>query len=153
MGKRGTIIGGKIFAQDGVETAQIGSQNQIRTEINCGIDFSIQQKLLWVKENQIKLLEKKRKVETMLSTNTDDHETLTQLKDEISEKVRKLSEASILLLGHLDKNESAYVTVSDTIYSGAYIEICHTSFVVNNPMSGVQFILNKNKGKINYHTL
>ncbi|MFO7850341.1 MAG: hypothetical protein R6V67_10305 [Spirochaetia bacterium] len=75
------------------------------------------------------------------------------MKEDISNKIRKLSEASILLLDRLDKNESAYVAVSDTIHSGVYIEICHTSFVVNSPMSNVQFLLNKNTGKIIVNTL
>ncbi|MDZ7793183.1 MAG: FapA family protein [Spirochaetia bacterium] len=153
MGKRGTIIGGKIFAQNGVESAQIGTHNQTRTEINCGVDFSIQQKLFWIKDNQIKLLQKKRKVETMLSMHTDDLEKLTQLKDEISGKIRKLSEVSIILLERLDKNDAAYVAVSDTVHSGVYLEICHTSFVVKNPMTKVRFTLNKKMGKIDFKAL
>lgn len=153
MGKKGTILGGKVFAQNGVTATQIGSPNQIQTEINCGVDFSVQKKLFWIKDNLVKLVEMKRKIEEKLLKSTENDQSLQDLQQEIKKKIRKLSDASIMLLNHLDKNDSAYVAVQGTIYSGVYIEICHISFVVKKPLGMVQFSLNKKLGKITVDNL
>lgn len=148
MGNRGTLLGGKVFAQNGVRAHQIGSRSQAQTEINCGLDFSVQKKLFWIKDNLLKLVELKRKIEEKISRGTEETQSLQDKKQEIKNKIRKLSDASIALLNQLDKNDAAFVAVEDTIYSGAYIEICHTSFVVTKPLHKGRFTLNKKIGKI-----
>jgi uncharacterized protein (DUF342 family) len=148
LGRKGVIIGGKIYAQDGVKAVQIGSAMGPRTEIYCGIDYSVQQKLEWIRDKNIELAVKLKQVEGKLKTTSAGSEKLLQLREKIKPAIHKLNEAANSMIFQLDKNEAAEVVVKGSIFPGAYIEICHLSYIVSRQMKRVRFKLDKEKGKI-----
>jgi len=153
LDRKGVIIGAKIYAQDGVKAVQIGSAMGPRTEIYCGIDYSVQQKMEWIRDKNIKLAFKLKQVEGKLKTTSPGSEKLLQIRGKIKETIHKLNKATHSLIFQLDKNEEAEVVVKGFIFPGAYIEICHLPYIVSRQMKRVRFKLDKAKGKIVAETL
>ena len=149
LGFRGMITGGKIYAQNGVTAAQLGSKSWTRTEIYCGIDYSVEQKLEWIRDRNIQLAEKLNSVRDEIKRNAE-NKTLVELRDKLQDAIRKMNEAAGNLVQHLDRNEDAAVSVRGNVFPGVYIEICHISYVVNRKLSGVTFSLDKSKGQVVY---
>ena len=105
-----------------VTAVQIGSALGPRTEIYCGIDYIVAQKLEWIRDKNIELVLKQKQIE------------------------RKLKAASVGRDNLLEV--AAEVIVKGIIFPGAYIEICHLSYVVPRPMKKERFKLDDLKGKV-----
>jgi len=148
LGMKGVVIGGTLYAQDGVTAVQIGSALGPRTEIYCGIDYSVEQKLEWIRNKNIELVFKLKQIKRKLKTVSPGRDKLLELGTKIKQVIQKLNETARLLVFKLDKNESAEVIVKGIIFPGAYIEICHFSYIVPRRMTKVRFRLDKKKGKV-----
>jgi len=148
MGERGIIIGGTIHAQNGVEAAQIGTERGPRTEIHCGIDFKVEQKLIWIRDRNIALAFKLREIENRMKDNPSTQNVLSPLRGRIKAAIHQLNENARALVTNLDRNEDADVSVREMVYPGTYIEICHVSYFITRPRQFVTFRLDKASGKI-----
>ena len=124
----------------------------VKTEINCGIDYSVQQKIEWIKDKTIALAFKLSQIEDGIKRKTSDLKKLNTTKDKIKNTIHKLNEAAMSLIFQLDKSESAEIIAKGTVYPDVYIEICHISYIVPREMENVRFWLNKEKGKIDVET-
>ena len=153
MGIDSIIVGGKIFAQNGIIAHQIGTKMGIKTEIGCGTDYTIQQKLEWIKEKTVALALKLGQIEEIIKSRDADNKKLLEMRDKIKNSIHKLNEATRALIIHLDKNENAEIVVKGTVFPGVYIEICHISYVVPRNMEGVRFFLDKKKGQIDWDVI
>jgi uncharacterized protein len=148
MGDRGIIIGGVVKAQNGVSAAQIGTERGPRTEIHCGIDFKVEQKLLWIRDRNVALAFKLREIEGKMKVSPRAREVLAPLRERIKTAIHQLNESARSFVSTLDRNEEAEISVRGTVYPGTYIEICHVSYFVTQPRRSVSFHLDKEKGKI-----
>jgi uncharacterized protein (DUF342 family) len=148
MGDRGIIIGGKICAQNGVSAAQIGTERGPKTEIHCGIDFKVEQKLIWIRDRNIALAFKLREIENRMKANPSTRSVLSPLRDRIKAAIHQLNENARSLVSNLDRNESADVSIRETVFPGTYIEICHVSYFITKPRRFVTFQLDKASGRI-----
>jgi hypothetical protein len=111
-GSKGVIIGGKISALKGVAAFQIGSSAGVRTEIHCGIDYTVQQKLTWIRDRNIELALKLKEVEVSLASRQN--QRLVELRDKLKAAIRKMNDSAKTLIASLDKNENATVVVRET---------------------------------------
>jgi uncharacterized protein (DUF342 family) len=152
LGDRGSIIGGVIFAQMGVEAKQIGNPSSLRTEIFCGVDFSVQKKLEWVKKKNIELAFKQKEIQNRMGRESGKNPKLTAMEQSIKAAIDKINEMAKTLLFHLDKNEEAKVVVRGVVYPGTFIEICRVRYMVSHILPRVVFSLNRRKGKIEVRT-
>ena len=150
LGEKGIIVGGKIFAANGVEAAQVGTRVGPKTEIHCGIDFSVQQKLEWIRDKNIELALKLRQTDIKIkSTESEELKAkLSQVRDKLMAGIHKLNLASASLVNYLDKNEDAMVKVRRNVFPGVYIEICHISYIVACEMHACMFKLDKKSGRV-----
>jgi len=148
MGERGIIIGGKIHAQNGVSAAQVGTDRGPKTEIHCGVDFGVEQRLVWIRDRNIALASKMTEIEKKMRANPSTKPVLIPLRDRIKAAIHQLNENARSLVSSLDKNEDATVSVAGVVYPGTYIEICHVSCFVTTPRRFVTFRLDKATGKI-----
>ena len=148
MGERGIIIGGIIKAQNGVLAAQIGTERGPRTEIHCGIDFRVEQKLVWIRDRNIALAFKLREIDAKMKTGPKVREVLSPLREKIKAAIHQLNESARALVSGLDRNEGADVSVRGSVHPGTYIEICHVSYFVTRPRSFLSFRLDKAQGKV-----
>ena len=148
MGDRGIIIGGIIKAQNGVSAEQIGTDRGPRTEIHCGIDFKVEQSLVWIRDRNIALAFKLREIEAKMKTGSRAREVLLPLHSRIKAAIHKLNESARAMVTGLDRNEQAEVSVRGFVYPGTYLEICHISHFITSPKRFVTFRLDKARGKI-----
>jgi len=147
MGVRGIIVGGKIIAQNGVSCYQIGTKMGVKTEVYCGIDYSVNQKLEWIREKVSTLAFKMGEISERLKKDPNNSK-LIEAKSKVLESIHKLNEAARQFVNILDRNKQAKITVKGPVYPGTYIEICHISFVVPRKIEGIEFYLDKEKEKI-----
>ena len=148
MGDRGIIIGGIIKAQNGVSAEQIGTERGPRTEIHCGIDFKVEQKLVWIRDRNIALAFKLREIESKMKTSTRSRDVLLPLHARIKAAIHQLNDSARAMVTGLDRNEQAEVSVRGFVYPGTYLEICHVSHFITSPKRFVTFRLDKTNGKI-----
>lgn len=147
-GPKGMLVGGKIYAQEGIQAGQIGSPTSPRTELICGINAFVQQKLLWIRDKNLALATRLKQVQARMAAEPASRVRLQDVHDRLRAAIHKLNESAQELMKELDKNDKAFVLVTGKIYPGAYIEICHVPFAVTETLSGIRFSLDKRKGKI-----
>jgi len=148
MGERGIIIGGIVKAQNGVSAAQIGTERGPRTEIHSGIDFKVEQKLVWIRDRNIALAFKLREIDSKMKSGAKEREVLAPLRERIAAAIHNLNESARSLVSGLDRNEGADVSIRGDVYPGTYNEICHVSHFVTRPRRSLSFRLDKAQGKI-----
>jgi uncharacterized protein len=148
MGTRGIIVGGRVHAQEGVVAAQVGSSMGPRTEIYCGLDYTILHRLEYIRSKSMELAMRLSSVEMKKKMPGAELERLAAVETKIRGAIHELNNAAQTLIHHLDKNDAAQVTVTEMIHPGAYVEICHASFVVTRPLRRVRFCLDKTTGKV-----
>jgi hypothetical protein len=146
-GPKGVIIGGKLYAQKGVAAFQIGSTAGVRTEIHCGVDYRVQQKLTWIRDKNIELALKLKEVESTLASKGQ-NPRLAEVRDKLKAAIRKMNESAKSSVASLTKSEEAAVTAKGEIHHGVFVEICHVPFVVSRPMVRVRLALDKTFGVI-----
>ncbi len=147
MGKKGIIVGGRVYAQNGISATQMGSGMEPRTELYCGIDYQVEQKVTWIRDRNVDLSFKLAQVERRLK-QPDASSRLAELRERIRGAIDKLNEAANALIFRLDRKEEAEVCVAADLYPGAYVEICHVSFAVTRGLRRVRLRLDKEKGRI-----
>jgi uncharacterized protein (DUF342 family) len=148
LGMKGVIVGGTIHGQNKVVATQIGSTMGPRTEIYLGIDYTVKQKLEWIREKNTELAFKLQQVKRKVQLAEDGKERLLEIQKKLQEALHKMNKAASELLFQLDKNEEATVEVRSAVFPGAYIEICHVPYVVSRKIEQVLFRLDKAKGKV-----
>lgn len=148
LGYKGIIIGGKVYAENGVTAVQLGSKSGTRTEVYCGIDYSVEQKLEWIRDKNMLLVEKLNRVKGEIKREVSNMYQLVELRDKLQSAIHKLNESANKLIYQLDKNEEVEIIIRGIVYPGVYIEICHCSYIVNRKLERVRFRLNKAEGKV-----
>jgi uncharacterized protein (DUF342 family) len=124
-----------------------------RTEIYCGIDYIVANKLVWIRDNTMKLALKLNQIKLQIQKTPVENTQLNAVRDKLQESIHKLNEMAAALVYKLDRNDNAEVVVRGKAYPGVYIEICHVSYVVNREMNHVRFKLDKSKGVIKAEAL
>ena len=143
-GSGGIIIGGNVHAQNGVTAYRVGSAMESRTELYCGTDFAIEERLIWIRDKNIALATRLKQLEK----SGDTARKSTRTAAEIRTLIHRLNESARTLVNKLDRNEEASVTVTGTVHPGVYVEICHVPFIVEREYTGVRFSLDKAAGKV-----
>ena len=113
----------------GVEAAQIGTERGPRTEIHCGIDFKVEQKLIWIRDRNIALAFKLREIENRMKANPSTQNVLSPLRGRIKAAIHQLNENARALVTNLDRNEDG------TCRSGKWCTPARTSRSAMSPIS------------------
>jgi uncharacterized protein (DUF342 family) len=147
-GSKGMLVGGRISAQEGIQAWQVGSPTSPRTELVCGINPFVQQKLQWIRDKNLALATRLRLVQARQAAQPASKARLQEVHDRLRAAIHKLNAAAQELMKELEKNDKAFVQVQGQIYPGSYIEICHIPFVVTESLAALRFSLDKRMGKI-----
>ncbi len=147
-GKRGIVVGGRIYALHGLRAAQLGTSMGPKTEIYCGIDFTVSHRLKWVQDKSTEIAFQLQQVKTKLTQEPESRDRLLQAKQKLEEGLRKLQESAQQLVGKLDKDDTASVCATGDINTGVYIEISHVSYQVDRPRRKQCFKLDKRLGRV-----
>ncbi len=149
--QRGVILGGLIFAQNGVQTRQVGTATGPDISIHCGVNYLAEKKLDILRSKAERVTAKLADVRRMLTGNPS--RELKGMLQELREELRETNEASESLLFEIDTNEDVRVEVTGTVFPGATVEICHVSYTVDQELHGVAFSLDKSRGHISIEKL
>ena len=145
---KGIIIGGKIYAQDGIETLNIGTPSSPKTEIICGINYLVQRKLEWIRDKNLTFALQLRETKKLLEHSTKPRPDLVAMAEKLLQGIHKLNEAARVLVNQLTVKEDARIVAYGSVVPGTYIEICNVSYIVTRPLKAVTFFLNKEMGRI-----
>lgn len=140
------MVGGKVYASNGVLVAQIGTSASAPSSIYCGLNFEAERKLDWIR-NQSALLSL-RLARIREQRKRADSEQLRVLAQRIGDGIARMQGGAERLLYQLDENDGASVDVTGTAHRGTYIEICHVSFTLTREVTGGRFLLSKAQGRI-----
>ncbi|MGM0673219.1 MAG: DUF342 domain-containing protein [Spirochaetota bacterium] len=150
LGKSQSVIRSVLRARDGVSAWHLGSEHGSATEIYCGIDFEIDRKLAWLRDQSVVVAEKLEQAKQLQKRHLP-HGELAQIRETahgLEDTLARLQESAADLVFHLDANEDAEVRVRDVVYPGTYIEICHRPYRVQSTMRHVRFRLDKSSGAV-----
>ena len=151
MGEKGRIVGGEVWAVNGIRAGGIGRKTGKAARIHCGVDFTLEQekekyngilRILAAKLGRLRELmgdpdavgEKRVKMEALLR----------KLEDDQKKAQARVSD----LLGRLSTNWGATVEVSGEIVRGTLIEICQTALFVAEPLKKVRFKLDRENKRL-----
>lgn len=153
LGDKGRIVGGEIFAVQGVRAAGIGSESGASTKIHCGVDFTVQQDLDKANEQMRVYTQKQAKLRELMAQDAEADPAKAALDEKLREAIAKLALRASNLLGALDSNDQAVVEVSGEIRPGTLIEICHVAFFADQTFKKVRFRLDKSFGRVVHENL
>jgi uncharacterized protein (DUF342 family) len=158
MGEKGTILGGEVYAVQGVKTGSIGKKSGKATHIHCGVDFTALQEKEKLNYNLRIIgakLAKLRELEAELSQNSVVGAGHAEKKAKIEETLKHLEEeqnkttaAITAVLGRLNTFDSASVEVLGEVAPGTLIEICQIALFVTEPLHHVRIRLDRGLGKL-----
>ncbi|MDR0553863.1 MAG: FapA family protein [Treponema sp.] len=151
LGDKGMVLGGDIYAINGVRAGNIGKKAGKSTAIHCGIDFTIQQE----KEkcnNQLRILTAKlgkvREIMDQPELDAEKRVRMDELLHRLEDEQKKIAARITALLGKPNDNEKAVVEVSGEICPGTLIEICQVALFVTEPLRKVRIQLDVPTGKL-----
>ncbi|MDR2479789.1 MAG: FapA family protein [Treponema sp.] len=151
MADKGMILGGDIYAVQGIRTGGIGKKSGKATRIHCGIDFTAQQE----KErcnNRLRILAAKLgKLKELMAEPDIDAEKMAkmeELRNRLEEEQQTVSARISELMGKINTDENAAVEVLGEIVPGTLIEICQIALFVEEPLRKVKIQLDKANGKL-----
>jgi uncharacterized protein (DUF342 family) len=153
MGEKGMILGGEIYAVQGVRAAGIGKKSGRATTIHCGIDFTALQERDRLNHNLKIIKMKLDKLRALLdeigeSGENSEHVRLEEAAKQLEEERQKTGVALVAVLGRLNANDEASVEVTGNVAQGTLIEICQIALFVTDPLVHVRIRLDRAAGKI-----
>ena len=150
MGDRGMIIGGEIFAVQGISAWGIGKKSTKAAKIHCGVDFTAEQEKD-KNSNMLRLLtaklERTRQLIEEPNNDTEKKAKLDELHKRLQEEYQKALDRVNELSDRVNINENAAVEVTGEITAGTLIEICHVAYFVTEPLKKIRITLDREKGK------
>jgi uncharacterized protein (DUF342 family) len=158
MSEKGTILGGEIYAVQGIRTGSIGKKSGKATHIHCGVDFTALQEKEKLNYNLriigAKLAKLRELKEAEFPQGSDEagnsekkakiEETIKHLEDEQN----KTTAAITAVLGRLNTFDSAAVEATGEVAPGTLIEICQIALFVTEPLHRVRIRLDRGLGKL-----
>ena len=151
MGDKGTILGGDIYAVNGLRAGSVGKETGRATRIHCGIDFVVQQEKEKCNNQLMMLAAKLSEIRRLLEISANDPEKKEKTEGalhKLEEKQRTVAEKFSQLAANINVNEAAAIEITGEIIAGTLIEICQFALFVDAPLRNVRFRLDKEGGKL-----
>ena len=151
MGEKGKIMGGDIYAVNGIKTGGIGKKGGKSTQIHCGIDFTVQQEKEKCNKQLLSISAKLRRLQELMDDPVPDSELQEKIKEmyvNLENERQKISKRISELMVSINKDENAVVEVLGEIAPGTLIEICQIAFYTGEPLKKIRIRLDKSLGKL-----
>lgn len=145
-GKNGRIVGGVITTVNGVRAHALGNQAAVATSVRTGIDFIAERKLRLINEKHQAITLRLQRLQAAAGEDPSDRQIdiLHQLEDRRNRLAMEMGDVAEAL----DANEDAQVTVDGPVYPGVRIQICRSTYVVDQQLTNVRFRLEKSSGRV-----
>jgi uncharacterized protein (DUF342 family) len=154
MGEKGMILGGEIYAVQGVKAGGIGKKSGKATHIHCGVDFTALQEKEKLNYNlriigaKLARLRELLEAEQALSQNSEKKAKIEETLKRLEEEQNQTTAAVTAILGRLNTFGDAAVEVLGEVAPGTLIEICQIALFVTEPLRRVRIRLDRNLGKL-----
>jgi septal ring factor EnvC (AmiA/AmiB activator) len=100
----------------------------VGTEVCCGEDYRVQDKLAWIREKNAELSLKLKEVETSPASREKGNPKFTQMRDKLKSAIQKMNDSAKALTTSTAKNRDAAVAARGDIHPGVIVEICRVPF-------------------------
>jgi uncharacterized protein (DUF342 family) len=147
------LAGGKVKTRLGLETASLGNQSGIQTEISFGQDYLLADQAETVEKTIQKLNTSCANLNVLMreaEKNNDQHkrescraEKLTAMK-----QIEKLNHELLTLREKFEEHFPGEIIVHGTLYPGVVIESHGRYYKVKQPKTKVKFVFDQESGKI-----
>ncbi|MFW5828007.1 MAG: DUF342 domain-containing protein [Alkalispirochaeta sp.] len=150
-GKTGRIVGGVVTTVNGVRAHALGNQASVPTLVRTGIDFIAERKLRLITEKHQSVTLRLQRLEAAAGEDPSDRQLdiLHQLEDRRNRLAIEMGEVAEAL----DANEDAQVAVDGPVYPGVRVQICRSTYVVEQTLTNVRFRLDKASGQVVWESL
>jgi uncharacterized protein (DUF342 family) len=176
LSEKGKILGGEIYAIQGLCAGSIGKKSGKATRVHCGVDFTVQQekekcnyrlRLLAAKLGKLRelialedaagnFLEAKQNEAPGPPPSAAEGQSsppaklakMTELLKRREEEQKKTTARITAILGKINADEHAVVEVQGEIAPGTLIEICQIALFVSEPLKHVRIRLDRGLGKL-----
>ncbi|MBN1577115.1 MAG: DUF342 domain-containing protein [Chitinispirillaceae bacterium] len=160
--KRGSVIGGEIFAQRGIDVKVLGSETGVKTFVEAGTNYLIMRKISELDEtidfcekNVAKIESSLKELHTRIKEGQKLDEGLKQVVSKALEKKDEIEQQrSVMLSRRSDlqaqsrENETCYVKISQTCYQDVFIKIKEYKTLVTKPRGNVRFFEDRKNGQL-----
>ncbi|MEX2443289.1 MAG: FapA family protein [Alkalispirochaeta sp.] len=150
-GKTGRIVGGVVTTVNGVRAHALGNQASVATLVRTGIDFIAERKLRLITEKHQAVTLRLQRLEVAAGEDPSDRqiEILHQLEDRRNRLAMEMGDVAEAL----DANEDATVAADGPVYPGVRVQICRSSYQVEQVLTNVRFRLDKASGQVVWESL
>lgn len=146
MGDKGRISGGEVWATRGFKASILGSPTGLPMSVTCGVDFTIKQKVDFIKERLRVLVAKALRAEGLARTKASP--ALDAIRREIAAMQEQLLSNLAILEPQMDSCPEATVEVKGEIYPGVTIAICRCAMTVAETLKAMRFTADHASGRI-----
>ncbi len=150
-GKTGRIVGGVVTTVNGVRAHALGNQAAVPTLVRTGIDFIAERKLRLITEKHQAVTLRLQRMGAAAGEDPSDRqlEILHQLEDRRNRLAIEMGDVAEAL----DANEDASVAVDGPVYPGVRVQICRSTYVVDQTLTNARFRLDKASGQVVWESL
>jgi uncharacterized protein (DUF342 family) len=166
MSERGKILGGEIYAVQGISAGSIGKKSGKATRIHCGVNFTAQQEKEKCNYRLRILSAKLGKLRELITIEQGAGQgagqagvgqapeanprlaKMEELLKRLEEEQKKTAARITAILGKINSDENAVVEVQGEIAPGTLIEICQIALFVSEPLKHVRVRLDRGLGKL-----
>ena len=145
-GKTGRIVGGVATTVNGVRAHALGNQALVPTLVRTGVDFIAERKLRLITEKHQAVTLRLQRMEAAAGEDPSDRqlEILHQLEDRRNRLAVEMGDVAEAL----DANEDAQVAIDGPVYPGVRVQICRSTYMVEQTLTNVRFRLDKADGQV-----
>ena len=162
-GRKGSLVGGEVFASDLVDVMNLGSELGIRTYVEVGIDPALKQEYAKINESLSELQRKLREVTKGVETLKKIEEKAGALPSEKKDLYLRMTRAMFQLKGQVDRlkrrkeeieeimnkvKKEGKIVVRGIVYPGVRIVVRGAKYIVKEPLREVVFSRERNEIKI-----
>ncbi len=135
LGEAGVIVGGELWARNGLRAGKIGRPESPAASLRVGIDYTVERKIRSSNEQIDRLEAKLDKLRTKVGLNKAKQELISQVEGVLA----KLEQNRTEFVGMQFKNRHAKVIVFGEVGEGTEIHIAELTLRVGTAVEGVVF--------------
>ncbi len=160
--KRGSVIGGEVFAQRGIDVKVLGSETGVKTFVEAGTNYLVMRKISeldaaieFCEKNIVKIDNSLKALYNRTKTGQPLDQGLREIVSKAVEKKTDLEQRKTVMLAKRDdllvqsqEKEACYVKVSQICHPDVFVKIKEHKTVVAKAKGKVRFFENRKTGEI-----
>lgn len=160
LGEQGLVVGSTVYATLGIYATVVGSELNVPTYLNVGVDLQAQKMVNEIDLSISKLSEPLKKINMVVSSFQKMNlaslppqlqqklAVVFKKKVELATKLKILEQKRQVLLERLNIDTNANITIKERVYPGVVVRIGSATMNIKNEMGHVTFTKSKVKNKI-----